>query len=253
MELNCEALTNKGTRCTRIGKNFSAISQRNLCKQHYDKDQRDFIDDAAKREAEQCSVEEKQVKQDQRPTVAAFSQKITDKLSTSQLRKLEQHLLSEPKASDSAGCIYIYSMSNEQGMNYWKVGTTKKEGDARLKEWDKLHKARILKRAVFKVEKNHNYIEKAIHLMLAYARMRRMPVKDENVMLSQWYHGSKAYIEDKNFDYLMAKYETFEAMLAQREKKHHKEWFAAPIEEVEDVCKCAIEYFGKNNKMKLVN
>ena len=247
--VKCEAFTQKGTRCSKNGKCFSAISQKNLCTQHKNKEDADMLDQAAEKEKEKQTVEDVLQKQ---LTVEKFDIP-TRRLSEVQLSNLKRHLQKQAKASDGPGHIYIYSLANEQGMEYWKVGTTKKDADERLKEWETEHGVRILKKAAVKVNGKHKYIERLIHLYLAYCRMIRMPIKDEKVMLSKWYSLSRrrgaaetidGMIEDRHYQDLIEKYKTLEAVLEKRAKKHHQEWFCAPIETimqvVEEVCaKCA--------------
>lgn len=236
MQVKCEAFTQKGTKCSKGGKYFSAISQKNLCKVHLNKEQSDLMDAAALKEQEKLTPQEFF---DQQLTLDKFNIS-TRRLSEKQLTKLKRHLQKQPKASDGEGHIYIYSLANEQGLDYWKVGTTKKEADDRLKEWESEHRVRILKKAAIKVKSKHKYIERLIHLYLAYCRMIRMPIKDEKVLLSKWYADGGKLIEDRHYRELLEKYETVEKVLEKRAKKHYQEWFCAPIETimqvVEEVC-----------------
>lgn len=228
----CEATTGKGTNCTFRHKHFSAVSSRNLCTIHFKKEENDHIDALA---AAQTIVDKK------KPFLTVDEIGLpTDKLSAKTFNKLVRHLKKGPKASDRAveGHIYIYSIASEQGMDYWKVGMTNKDADARLKEWETAHKVRILKRASFKVKTGTAFVERAIHLYLSYCRMLRTPVtEDKKLMYSVWYETNQV-IEDVHYDTLLLSnmYDSpkklQEAMVV---KKKHKEWFCAPIEDVLNV------------------
>ncbi|MBX9636943.1 MAG: GIY-YIG nuclease family protein [Nitrosomonas sp.] len=221
--LLCEAITGKGTQCTKKHKHFSAISARNLCTIHLKKEQNDHIDKLATEQhltvASQHTIES-----------IGLSVKL---LSSKAKNKLMKHLKKGLKASDGTGEIYIYHLANEQGMNYWKVGMTKKDADTRLKEWENEHKMRILKRAAFKVKRGTLFVERTIHLYLSYCRMLRCPVDQGKTMYSVWYESNNP-IEDVHFETLLDLYDGDEVEMrkAMVGKKKHKEWFFAPIEEI---------------------
>ena len=273
--LICEATKTKGGKCTNKSKKFSAISNRNLCMIHFNQEERKFLDSKGSTPAARSAagVEESEsteaalspptparsagVGGDAAVAEAFLNFSFPPALSAGGKRKLIIHLQKKPKQSDGPGNIYIYSLAAEQGMDYWKIGMTKKDTDERLKEWETQHGVRILKRAEFHVKHGRAHIERMIHLALVYCRMirksaaaapseaaapRRPLMEDVSPktsdraqrgrMFSVWYETGKP-VYDRHYDQLMEEYESVEDLQkAIVRNKSHKEWFCAPIEEV---------------------
>jgi hypothetical protein len=83
------------------------------------------------------------------------------------------------KDTASTGFIYVYSLSNEVGKNFWKVGmTTRSDYTKRIKEWTAVHAkgdGKLVTKSVYTVEANCKILERLIHLHLDYCRMYRYP------------------------------------------------------------------------------
>jgi len=142
------------------------------------------------------------------------------------IRRISARIVRGPRVKDTTGgAIYIYSLSTEPGMNYWKVGMTSRTADKRLKEWASQHReAKVIKHADYRVDKHVKYVESLIHLYLDHCRMYRYPLEKGSAKFRSYWKTTGELIDDKQVpgDRLVA-------------KNKHTEWFYASLHEIKRV------------------
>lgn len=217
----CQAITLKGAACSRSGAHTSTVSGKHLCTQHLNV------------EAKARVIVIKDVWAEL--GLVTPSKKLTQKA----LNKLKRKLGNTTSDRGGEGSIYVYSIASEAGSNYYKVGMTEKEADERLAEWAKTHKARILKKCVFKVEKNVKLIERIIHLYLDYCRMYRTPTNDNKEKLFRSVYKVTGEIIDDEQNKKIGKDKRLVA------NNKFVEWFHAPITDIKTVIESVVNVFGK--------
>lgn len=150
----CEAIKHDGLQCTRTYKH-TTLKGKHVCKQHLNA---------------QTTVKDKKEPWDLKalPAPNVENGKRT-------IQKIRTKLLKGPKTNDAGGAIYIYYLSAEQKLTYWKIGKTRRNVDERLQEWAEEHKQEVVAYETFVVTKNLDFIEALIHVYLAYCNMHRYP------------------------------------------------------------------------------
>ncbi len=213
----CEATKLDSKQCTRTSVTQNASTGKHLCTQH----------------AKKAGTTIKEPWQEL--GLIAPSEKIGQKA----LGKLRRRLRNTKKDRGGSGSIYVYYIATEAGLDYWKVGMTKKDADERLNEWQKTHKARVLKKCEFKVDQSVLFIERIVHLYLDHCRMHRTPTADGKETLFRSVYSATGELIDDDQD---KKIGTDERLVA---KNKHVEWFNAPITEVKSVIESIVNAFGK--------
>lgn len=143
------------------------------------------------------------------------------------IQKIRTKLRNGPRKTDTAGTIYVYCLESERkrNLNYWKIGRTSRELDVRLSEWKHEHDDPIVLEFSIQAERNVAFVERLIHLYLAYARMIRYPQTKGNGFHSVWFLDPDEVIEEGK-DRIA--------------KNKHIEWFCLPINEAIDLIKVLV-------------
>lgn len=144
------------------------------------------------------------------------------------IQKIRSLLRKGPKKNDAtSGHIYVYYLAREQTLSYWKVGVTNRSVGARLKEWRQERNQRdIVLECSYKLERGCKYVERLIHLYLAYCRMARYPHKTG--FHSVWYMDPSVVVNDGQ-----QQEEGDSGRLSPRAKL--TEWFSAPLRDILDI------------------
>jgi len=223
----CDFVTAKGTQCTRSNtKLFKGVP---CCTQHYN---------VASKKSADAPITTKTPE----PWVSLQLSAPFASNGSKTIQKIRRKLQSGPKATDGPGTIYIYSIHSESKLNYWKIGMTERDVDTRMNEWATEHKnKKIVLERTFIVKQNHAFIERVIHLYLAYCRMYRYPHKSG--FHSTWYLDPDEIINDGQQLTSTKNHE----LVARRK---HVEWFCAPIEKIYEVIKPIISICAKMKSKK---
>lgn len=145
------------------------------------------------------------------------------------IQKLRKRLFRGPKLDDPSGSIYIYFFEHERPLNYWKIGRTEGTVEKRKDQWSEEHGQEVTIYGEFKVKRNVRYIERIIHLYLAYCNMHRYPY--ELKFHSVWMLDPEEIIMDGQQNHS-------ERLIA---KNKHVEWFCEKIENILDIVKPVTE------------
>lgn len=207
--IRCIAIKADGEQCTRNASMIESKSK-NYCKQHAKSNQTKKLSTV---EAVEPWVLLKFPEPDAR-NGKRYIQKIRTHLNKS--------TSSCSKKDSQSGFIYIFCLSHERKLNYYKIGYTERTVEERLEEWGEKHSALELC-ACFRVNSNAQRKESLIHLYLAYCRMYRYPYESGTGFHSV-YKLSGEIIEDgqENTD-------EKERLIA---KNKEIEWFCAPLDEI---------------------
>lgn len=162
------------------------------------------------------------------------------------LRRLRTRINRGPKQSDTTGHLYVYSLSNEAGLNYWKIGmTSRDELDKRLREWQSKHGTTVLLKRSYRLEvKAARCLERVVHLYLDHVRMYRYsvlsPGEEKSCLVSIW-SATGAPIEDAGRRAWFS--------VADPEQRLHStgkmvEWFCLPWSELEPLLDALVKYYS---------
>jgi len=151
------------------------------------------------------------------------------------VKKIQAKMKRGPTLKDAkGGAIYVYRMAREKGMDYWKVGMTDRTADARMDEWERTHKDRIVRVDRYILSRNHVMAELLIHWCLDYCRMYRYPsYTDDGTFFKSVWKNSGALIDDGQM-----------AKIKQRPvaKNKHIEWFHCEKARLDQVVQSVIQY-----------
>lgn len=150
------------------------------------------------------------------------------------LQKIQTRLKRGPKKNDTVGWIYIYWLSTEDGLHYYKIGRTKRRVTTRMREWaDKHGKATsIVLQNQFQITTcTVDFCERLIHKYLSYCNIYRYKHKDG-------YHSTWA----RNGDVLQDGQQCEERLPATTKQV---EWFCDEPTKLVKVIKSLVDYSNK--------
>lgn len=151
--------------------------------------------------------------------------------SASVMQKIKTRLKRGPKKTDTCGWIYIYSLSTENGLNYYKIGRTNRRVTTRMKEWADVHgkSTSIVLHDQYQITTcTVDFCERLIHKYLAYCNMYRY--KHEKGYHSTWAVNGKVLQDGQQCE---------ERLVA---KNKNVEWFCADLQAIVQVVKPLVDY-----------
>lgn len=190
----CEALTKKGTQCSR-----NAVND-NLCTQH-------------------GSMKKVTKKDDPEPWDVFGFPVPKEQNGSSVIQAIRTLLKRGPTKTDRDGYIYIYYLDSDKGLSYYKIGRTVQKVRQRLKQW----KGSKLKYA--SSTQHNQWVEQLIFKYLTYCRIHRYERPDgkgyhsvyqqtgEVVPDSQQWKGDKLCATSKHIEWFIIDYQEVKHMV----------------------------------------
>lgn len=248
MDVKCAAtVKSTGKQCTYNGKYKDAATEKHYCGHHRLKPKPKVSD--AKRDVEPKRKPAVSVTVSVAVSVTPWKSlrlpEPSKELRLSVLRRLRNRINRGPKQSDTTGYLYVYSLADEVGLNYWKIGMTSRDDlEIRLKEWQSKHAGHtiVLKRSYRMEVKATRCLERVVHLYLDHKRMYRYQVSAPNgtYLVSIW-SATGDPIDD-------AGRRTWISGADPKQRLHSSgkmvEWFCLPWSELEPLLNVLVKYYS---------
>lgn len=220
MDARCEARTQAGKQCSRVGHHVSEQGAL-VCRQHL-------------KPAVTTAI------YDVEPWVAReMPEPQLERLRAHVIEKLRRKLKRGPRPATPrglgrgrGGSIYVYRIIGDEIRDCYKVGMTSVRVEKRLQQWARKHKgASVLKVTEYTVCQDVAWVERVIHLYLDYCRVYRYPLAAGGLH-SVWSATGETVPADNGTVRTTNGPLSPRALLATEKMI---EWFAAPFEEIDAV------------------
>jgi hypothetical protein len=130
----------------------------------------------------------------------------------------------QPTNIDRSGWIYIYTCSADKSLPYYKLGTTERSPEIRIKEWSSDHKSEINLVRSFGVS-HHKISESILFVLLDNIRLVRHYNINDKKYTTVWKDTNKPVTKKD-------KVRIEKGLMKKEDCKRHIEWFRVPAGEL---------------------